>query len=536
MTTLVISQMLQISFPKVISEQYWLLAGTWISNHFFKLHGLEESAAILLLSQRSLTKDFNAEEAKEIVERLGYHPLAITQAGAYIKRRGLQLCDFMKVYKKQREAILTNTPPLSQYRRKLGNDEKETSLNVFTTWELSFQQLQSQASANNVEAKLLTLFAFFDNKDISEQLLAEFGAYEEEASESTKLLTWINGFINASGQWDTDSFAEVLITLRDLSLLQGFAQEPDGFYHSSLHPLIKDWIRLRTSKLTYMAAWLLSRRLLNSWHNQYFDLPLSAEQNILLNIVALEEAIEEFSVSQVEIPANQDIFNEYLSSQSWFARYLSSRGSYQLAEIILHRVVAQKKEYFGLEHLDTLTSTADLAATNWNQGRRNEAEELEVRIMEPRKRVLGLEHPDTLIIMANLALKYRDQGRWNEAEELEVQVMEPRKRVLGPEHPDTLTSIANLASTYRVQGRWNEAEELGVQVMETSKRVRGPEHPATLISMSGLAFTFWAQHQKDQAIQLMTQVVQCRQEKIGSGHPDTIDSIKTLQEWRDQME
>ena len=210
------------------------------SNHFIRLHGLEESAAILLLSQRSQTKDFNAEDAKEIVERLGYHPLAITQAGAYIKRRGLQLCDFMKVYKKQREAILTNTPPLSLYRRKLGNDEKETSLNVFTTWELSFQQLQSQASANNVEAKLLTLFAFFDNKDISEQLLAEFGAYEKKASKSAKLLTWINGFTNASGQWDTDSFADVLITLRDLSLLQGFAQESDGFYHSSLHPLIKD--------------------------------------------------------------------------------------------------------------------------------------------------------------------------------------------------------------------------------------------------------------------------------------------------------
>ena len=160
------------------------------SNHFIRLHGLEESAAILLLSQRSQTKDFNAGDAKEIVERLGYHPLAITQAGAYIKRRGLQLCDFMKVYKKQREAILTNTPPLSQYRRKLGNDEKETSLNVFTTWELSFQQLQSQASENNVEAKLLTLFSFFDNKDISEQLLAELGAYEKEASESDKLLTW----------------------------------------------------------------------------------------------------------------------------------------------------------------------------------------------------------------------------------------------------------------------------------------------------------------------------------------------------------
>ena len=189
---------------------------------FNKLHGLEESATVLLLCQRSQTKGLNDEDAKEIVERLGYHPLAIAQAGAYIKRRGLQLCEFMKVYKEQREAILTNTPPLSQYRRKLGNAEKETSLNVFTTWELSFQQLQSQASANEVEAKLLTLFAFFDNKDISEQLLAEFNADTKEEFESAGLLTWLDGFTNTKGRWDSDSFADVLITLRDLSLLQGF--------------------------------------------------------------------------------------------------------------------------------------------------------------------------------------------------------------------------------------------------------------------------------------------------------------------------
>ena len=135
---------------------------------------------------------------------------------------------------------MRNTPPLSQYRKKLGSAEKETSLNVFTTWELSFQQLKSQASANDVEEKLLTLFAFFDNKDISEQLLAEFNADTKKKSEIAKLLTWLDGFTNAKGQWDINSFAEVLMTLRDLSLLQECARELDGFYHSSLHPLVKD--------------------------------------------------------------------------------------------------------------------------------------------------------------------------------------------------------------------------------------------------------------------------------------------------------
>lgn len=46
------------------------------------------------------------------------------------------------------------------------------------------------------------------------------------------LHTFING---ATGEWDSDAFAEVLISLRDLSLLQGFAQEPTRFF---LYPSI----------------------------------------------------------------------------------------------------------------------------------------------------------------------------------------------------------------------------------------------------------------------------------------------------------
>jgi Tetratricopeptide repeat len=47
--------------------------------------------------------------------------------------------------------------------------------------------------------------------------------------------------------------------------------------------------------------------------------------------------------------------------------------------------------------------------------------------------------------IANLASTYRDQGRWNEAKELQVQMMKMMKRVLGQEHLHTLSSIANLA-------------------------------------------------------------------------------------------
>jgi hypothetical protein len=48
-----------------------------------------------------------------------------------------------------------------------------------------------------------------------------------------------------------------------------------------------------------------------------------------------------------------------------------------------------------------------------------------------------------------VAISYRDQGRWEEAEQLDVQVMETRKEMLGEDHPDTLRSMSSLALTYQ---------------------------------------------------------------------------------------
>ena len=138
------------------------------SNHYIELFGLEEDAAVALLIQQSQAHEDISEDAKTIVNRLVCHLLAISQAGAYIKKRKLRLCDFMDHYKRRKSTILENTPQLSQYRKRLGNAKEETSLNVFTTWELSFQQLQSHVPEHHVEAKLLTLLAFFNEKDILE--------------------------------------------------------------------------------------------------------------------------------------------------------------------------------------------------------------------------------------------------------------------------------------------------------------------------------------------------------------------------------
>jgi len=107
---------------------------------------------------------------RRIVQQLGYHALAINQAAAYIKKQRIDFASFLDDYKSRRDIILKTTPALTEYPCKLSSSDDESALNVFTTWQLSFEQLQEEASDDGREVKLLTLFPFSDNQDISELL------------------------------------------------------------------------------------------------------------------------------------------------------------------------------------------------------------------------------------------------------------------------------------------------------------------------------------------------------------------------------
>ena len=79
--------------------------------------------------------------------------------------------------------------------------------------------------------------------------------------------------------------------------------------------------------------------------------------------------------------------------------------------------------------------------------------------------------------MNNLALTYSDQGKLQEAADLEERVLEVRRRILGEEHPSTLTSMNNLAWTYESLGWIAEALSLIQQSVNGSQRILGDEHP-----------------------------------------------------------
>lgn len=118
----------------------------------------EESKA-LLIKRAGLTylTDMVIQEVDHIVEELSHLPLAIDQAGAYIRARKCSTAAYIRQFENQREGVLKFLPKLSSYNKL-----------VITSWEVSFQRLEADAA---VAAKLFLVFCFLDSRRISEQLL-----------------------------------------------------------------------------------------------------------------------------------------------------------------------------------------------------------------------------------------------------------------------------------------------------------------------------------------------------------------------------
>ena len=200
----------------------------------------QSDAEDLLLTVSGLIRqDVNPKHLAKIVNMLGRLPLALDQAGAYIRKLQLSLDVFEKHYIDKQKNILQYTPDLFEYRKSLSPGSEPSVLSVFTTWELTLEQFGDDRP--HLE-HLLTLSAFFDHKKVHEALFSTRCTLNFTACSGVQD-GWLQCMLTDSA-WDSYRFQDIIANMHGLSLLQKFWIE-DGHIAFSLHPLVNDWLRTR---------------------------------------------------------------------------------------------------------------------------------------------------------------------------------------------------------------------------------------------------------------------------------------------------
>jgi tetratricopeptide (TPR) repeat protein len=487
--------------------------------HAIDVSVMSDEEAVELLFQRTKRDETRRRatdllEVRKIVARLGFHALAIDQAGAYIFSGDYDLDVFLNHYNKRRMEVLSAKPSLWDYRRKLQPDSDfETELTVFTTWELSFELITGDEKVRDDKGHILTLMAFLDGNKISDTL---FEPYHIEND------GWMISCIQ-DGVWDEFKFQDILKELRNLSLIQSLRIQGSRAI-MSLHPLVQDWIKLRISpdsRWAYAteAIHVVSKFIISQ---EFHEITFDDRQTTAAHILAIVQNAREYLHQQ------DDEDESILRGYHYFSDFLADFGQYREAEQLYRQTQALTERVIGREHPNALTYTNNFALFLQDQGRYDEAEPLHRQELALSKKILGPEHPDTLISIDNLALSLKSQGKYDEAERLHRQTLVLSKKILGPEHLDTLISINNLASLLESQGKYNEAELLYRQTLALRKKILGPEHPSTLTSMNNLASLLESQGKYDEAEPLHRQTLASRKKILGPEHPGTLISINNL--------
>ncbi|KAF8182447.1 hypothetical protein K438DRAFT_1724930 [Mycena galopus ATCC 62051] len=456
----------------------------------------EDAVALLLKSAVQDTTIHTEQVATEIVKALHYFPLAIVQAGAFISK-SQDLDSYLALYTKNQAQLLCEKPAQSHDRY---------ALTVYTTWQISFNQLTSPA------AMLLQQCSFLHYNGISEHIFSYASKYRfpsagPSAEELQGPLKFLSHFLGPTGEWDSLQFSHVTNEVQAYSLIN-FDAEKKLF---SIHPLVHAWCQTT----------VLNPERYISTIGSILGMAISERprHNIELASLVLCPHLELVVQMDAELAL---VFKEL------YELIFSEGGKYKQSEKLLQEVLKKRKQVLGDNHPDTLRTMGNLAITYSDLGEHQKAKELKVIVLEKQKQVLGENHPSTLHTMGSLATTYLQLGEYQTAKDLEVIVLEKRKQVLGENHPSTLQTMGNLAITYSNLGEHQKDKELKAIVLEKQKQVLGENHPSTLLTMGNLAITYshLGEHQKDKELKVI--VLEKRRQVLGENHPATLRTMSKL--------
>ena len=431
------------------------------------------------------------KQADEIVKELGYLPLAIEQAGAFVKAVG-DFNTYSEEYKKNRQELHRWVPNGPYY-----------PYTVATTWSISFKVIQND---NPLFAKLLRLLSFLNPDGILiEFLTVGASVFEDDLRqlvssriEMTKALLELEKF--SLIKWNRQ---QKTIQIHRLVQMVVNDEMPDAERKSIATTIINLCSQVFPNEVTNE-----TRPLCRTYQSQMVD-PL-----LRINSIRTEEAAE-------------------IKVRVW--KFLLDDGKYNDSEKLLSQATEICVDIFGKDHIVTLTRIDDLATTYLYQGHLMEAAKLLEELIEKRKQISGEQHPDTLMSINNLAWTYAQQGRLMEAAKLQEEVLEKRQRISGEEHPDTLTGIHSLAWMYAQQGRLMEAAKLQEEVLEKRKQISGEEHPDTLAGINNLAWTYTQQGRLVEAVSLYEEAVEKEKRILGETHHITLDATSNMHKVQEKL-
>jgi tetratricopeptide (TPR) repeat protein len=436
--------------------------------------GMDDSVA-LLRCRVFKDDEVKIEDAKDLVSELGYLPLAITQAGAYMKENDMSIADYLALLKSSE----LNTTDL--FLRQNYDDIRDPDIqnSVFRTWKISFDQISRQYPRT---ANFLASIALLDRQYIAVDLLRLEGESELEYKEAVQRLK---------------AFSLITEEVKDKAF--------------SMHRMVQLSIQW----------YLKSQNTLEYWQGQVLHrVELNLPDNI--DIIAFEELLPHVQVVLGYTYSSESCIIQRTNVLMELGEYYYHLRQHSLATQCFRECLIIRESILGPEHEDTLYSMMRLGTSLYMGGLykvNGESEILLRRVVE----LSIMEHPNLYVpALDSLGRILSHQEKFEEAEKIYKEMMTTVINRDGPDSSSASVAIHEFVFWYEAQGRYEEAEDLqrkAVGIAKTCQKDFGYG-----ICMGRLASILELRGKYSEAIQIRRDLLTTRSDSLGPSHRITIES------------
>jgi tetratricopeptide (TPR) repeat protein len=474
----------------------------------FPLDVLSPDAAVELLLGKAnslprASRPDDEKQARLLAEQLGYLPLALTHAAAYVGEWDLAFDDYMRQFD---EALQFHEEAVIEYDSDLAHDPEAAKVlkTVATTFFMSIDRLGPVEKAILRAACFLapapiTMAIFADRPDEMKALVELWCEETGEPYESKPVRDAVRELVRYSLiERNAEQFT---IHRMERLVLRAKAAEDR----------VPKWIEAVRAALIHCASeetaenpktwpvWDLLRphaeALVNlAQADQRIEpqtaLPIALGQlyygkGLYAQNLRIDEMVLEIS-RRIDGPESSNYANRMLN----YGETLRVLGKYPEAEEAFRESLAISEKLDGPNSQPVASCLNYLALAVGSQGRSEEEEQLLRRALAIYELEPGVKSETLGKVLTNLGFLLIAKGAKVDLDEAEQRCREALslfEEDLGSDHPRTLAAKSNLARALMCKGDYDAAEPLYRSALEIADRVLGSEHPHTVTHLDSLA-------------------------------------------------
>jgi tetratricopeptide (TPR) repeat protein len=524
-----------------------------VGSRFLELLPMEpEEAETLIMKAAEEPKPWPiliVDSARTICQALGFLPLALDQAAKAIRHGICSWAEYLIYFDRQIRRIRRNLHGRanSRSREQEYAQENKHSINVFSTYEILYESLQSSRKASYRDAvELLHVFSYFHFQNIRLDVLInsavnslkEEEQQRKEASEMEDVLkklekpprtpwpmflrelrafarmkmatpTPLPGVLRNRDRLGLNALEdEVHVRLREaLGVLieRSLVMRQDratGRY--SMHRLVHKWVRERPEMSTsHQALWCqismttLAYSIRRPPHGDTEDESRTRREllphirHVFEHHKNIEQRLEENAAQAGRLWWVTKSYGRLEAEQDVrFARVYGETGHFDEARKLQERALAFVSARLGPDHPIAIGLSLLVSQSLWELSEMDKAAQRQRQARQLCVDTWGDDHPLTLDVTDLLGSVLYFKGRWLEAQSLHICNTEKLKKLYGEKNEKTLKSIRNTARLYYRWMDYKKATELYQLSWEGMKDIRGDTHLEALFSLEDLAMSY----------------------------------------------